>query len=374
MIIKKRTIALLIGFSFIGGLDGYCKEAAQPTTQGGTGAKTSAEVKKEEPPKVVVKVNGAEIDELDLLGMTNTLIPGAVIHGSVSEKKRIEIKKKAFDMLITNELMYQEAKKQDIKVKKNEIEKKIDEIKKRLIKNKTTLDKTLKNAKLTMKELEKEIENSLYIDKLNKKIDEEIKANAAKKITDSYLEDYYNKNKEKFKIPERIRLREILLRVDPGSGPKGWEEAQVRAEEILKEIKAGKDFAKLAIEVSEDMYASNGGDMGFAHIGSIMPEIEAVAEKLNVGDVAGPIWSLFGYHIIKLEEKAPVVQETFAEVKENLKKDLEITEFKKRKKEWLTGLKKVAEIEYMNEEDRKLMNMKAPEKKEDGKDGKDNKH
>ena len=53
MIIKKRTIALLIGFSFIGGLDGYCKEAAQPTAQGGAAANLPAEEKKE-PPKVLV--------------------------------------------------------------------------------------------------------------------------------------------------------------------------------------------------------------------------------------------------------------------------------------------------------------------------------
>jgi|SRR3972149_220802 len=365
----KRIIITLAGFIFLFAWNGYCADKKGALPSKAVDVKTPAEEKKEEPPKVVIKVNGAEIDELDLLGMINTIIPGAVVHGSITEKKQIEVRKKAFDTLITNELMYQEAKKQNIKVKKNEIEKQIDAVRKRLKKNKTTLDKTLKNAKLTMKDLEKEIENSLSISKLNEKIDKELKANVAQKITDTYLEDYYNKNKEKFKEPERIRLREILLRADPGSGPKGWEEVRLRAEDILKELKAGKDFAKLAEEVSEDMYASKGGDLGFAHMGSIMPEIEAVAEKMNVGDVAGPIWSLYGYHIIKLEEKAPAVQKTFAEVKENLKKNLEDTDYKRMKLKWLKELKKDAKIEYMNEEDRKLM--EPVKKKTDEGDKKD---
>lgn len=368
MIVVKRTIVLLIGFVFIGSLNGYCKETVQPKAQGGTIPNLPAEEKKEGPPKVVLKVNGVEINELDLLGMTNTLIPGAVVHGSISEKKKIEIKKKAFDTLITNELMLQEAKKQNIKVKKNEIEKRIDEIKKQQKKKKTTLDKILKDAKLTMEELKKEIENTLYINKLNEKINQELKEEAVKMITDAHLEEHYNTNKEKFMVPERLRLREILLRADAGGGINAWEKIRLRTEAILKEIKEGKDFAKIAQEVSEDTYASMGGDMGFAHMGSIMAELEAVAEKLNVGDVAGPIMSLYGYHIIKLEEKAPAVQQTFAEVKENLKIDLEETELKKMKKAWLMGLKKDAKIEYMNEEDRNLM--KAPEKKEDAKDNK----
>jgi len=330
----KRIIITLAGFIFLFAWNGYCADKKGALPSKAVDVKTPAEEKKEEPPKVVIKVNGAEIDELDLLGMINTIIPGAVVHGSITEKKQIEVRKKAFDTLITNELMYQEAKKQNIKVKKNEIEKQIDAVRKRLKKNKTTLDKTLKNAKLTMKDLEKEIENSLSISKLNEKIDKELKANVAQKITDTYRE-----------------------------------EVRLRAEDILKELKAGKDFAKLAEEVSEDMYASKGGDLGFAHMGSIMPEIEAVAEKMNVGDVAGPIWSLYGYHIIKLEEKAPAVQKTFAEVKENLKKNLEDTDYKRMKLKWLKELKKDAKIEYMNEEDRKLM--EPVKKKTDEGDKKD---
>src|SRR3989344_3607758 len=357
----KKILVPVIGIIFIYTWNGYCKEAAQPQIQGTTDKKASAEEEKKEPPKVVIKVNGKEIDELAMLGMVNTLIPGAVVHGSVSAKKQREIRKSAIERLITAELLFQEAKKQGIKIKKKEI-------KKRLKKNKTTLEDTLKKSRLSMEELEREIEKNLAVNKINDNKNKETKAKAAEKVTEAYLEEHYNNNKEKFKEPERTRLREILIRADPSGGQKVWDEARARSEEILKEIKAGKDFAKLAKEFSQDIYASKGGDMGFGHKGSIIPEIEMVANKLQVGEVAGPIWSIYGYHIIKLEEKSPPIQRTFAEVKGNLKKELEETEFKKMKIQWIEELKKEAKIEYLNEEDKKMM--EGTEKKVDDKDKK----
>src|SRR3990172_1584032 len=350
----KKILIPVIGIIFICTWNGYCKEAVQPTEKGGTGANLPAEEKKE-PPKVVIRVNGVEIDELAMLGMVNTLIPGAVVHGSVSAKKQREIRKSAIEQLITAELLSQEAKKQGIKIKKKKIEKEIKELKKRLKKNKTTLEDTLKKNRLTMEELEREIEKNLAVNKINDNKNKETKAKALEKVTDAYLEEHYKNNKEKFIQPESTRLREILIKADPSGGPKVWEVARARSEEILKDIKAGKDFAKLAKEFSEDIYAPKGGDMGFGHKGSIIPEIEDVAGKIKVGEVAGPIWSIYGYHIIKLEEKAPPIQRTFDDVKENLKKEREEAEFKKMKIQWIEELKKEAKIEYLNEEDKKMM-------------------
>src|SRR3989344_3913025 len=176
----KKILIPVIGIIFICTLDGYCKEAAQPQIQGTADKKAPAEEEKKEPPKVVIKVNGK-------------------------------------------------------KIKKKEIEQEIKELKKRLKKNKTTLEDTLKKNRLTMEALEKELEKNLSISKLNINKNKEFKANAAKKVTETYLEEHYNNNKEKFKEPERTRLREILIRADPSGGQKVWEEARVRSEEILKE-------------------------------------------------------------------------------------------------------------------------------------------
>lgn len=367
MFMIKRTIVLLIGFIFLGGLDGYCKEAAPPAGTGGAVANLPAEEKIEQP-RVLIRVNGAKIDELDVLGMINTLIPGAAVHGSVSEKKQREIRKTAFERLLTAELLSQEAKKQGTIITKKEIEGEINKFKKRLKKDKTTLEETLKKNRLTMEDLERVIGNNLAKDKIQNTKNKEIKARVTEKVTNEYIEGYYKDNMTKFQIPESTRLREILIRADPSGGQKAWEEAKVRSDEIMKDIKAGKDFAKLAKEFSQDIYAEKGGDMGLGHKGSIIPEVESVAEKLKIGEVAGPIWSIYGYHIIKLEEKVPPKQLTFDEVKKIIREEREQFEFRKMKLSWLAQLKKEAKIEYLNEEDRKMM--EATEKKADDKENK----
>lgn len=357
MITVKRAFILLIVFIFVGNWNGYCTEEA-----GNIGIKSSSKQEGEKP-KAVIKVNDAEINELDVLGMVNTMTPGAVVHGAISDKKQMEIRKKALNLVIVNELLAQEATKQELKVTKKEIEKEIKELRKRYKKNKTTLEETLKKNKFTLEELRKEIEKDIAIAKIRAEKGKEFKVKAAGVVTGEFMLQYYNENLEKFQIPESTRLRSILIRAEPGGGQKAWDEAFARTNELLDEIKSGKDFAELAKEFSQDIYAASGGDMGLGHQGTIIPEVEVVANKLQVGEAAGPIWSIYGFHIIKLEERNPPVQLSFDQVKEELKKDRESYAVKTMTNKWLLELKKAAKIEYLNEEDRKMMG--AKEIKED---------
>lgn len=370
MMIKKMTFSMMLALILLGSWNGYCEEATPAEKTEASKVKPTS-TKEDEKPKVVIKVNGEEINELDILGMVNTMIPGAATHGSVTEQKQDEIKRSAYDRLITKKLLAQEANKEGIVVARKDIEKEVKELRKRYRKNKTTLEDVLKKSKFTMNELKKEIEKDLAVNSIRAKKVEEFKAKAAEIWTDASLEGYYNGNLEKFQIPEAIRLRNILIKADPGGGQNAWEDAKKRAEDIMNELREGKDFAELATKYSEDIYASQGGDMGLGHQGTIISEVESIANTLNPGEAAGPIWSIYGFHIIKLEEKVPPVQMPFDQVKENLKKDRESYEIKKGMNIWINRLKMAAKIEYMNEEDRKMMGQKEEVKEND--DNKDDK-
>ena len=325
------TLALFLLFSFFHFLlfiPSFAAEAGPPAAE----------------KKIVARVNGIGLTEDDLQGEVNKIIPGEIVHRSLTEERIKGIMKRALDNLIIGELIYQEAKAQGLKVKKKEIDMEIKELRERL---KEPLEDIIEKNKLGMEDLRREIERSLLIKKAIEKMDRNIEAQVKKRLTDTYLREYYEKNKERFKEPERIRLREILLRVDPGGGQAQWDEVKAKATDILKRIKAGEDFARLATELSQDEYAKKGGDMGFVHKGSLIPEIEAEAERLKIGEVAGPIWTIYGYHIIKLEEKAPPIQRTFEETKERLRKSLKEEEFKDMRNGWIAGLKEKANIEYL---------------------------
>lgn len=295
--------------------------------------------------KIVVRVNGVELTEEDLREEIGRIIPQATYHGAPLRKKAEEFREQALQSLILQEIKYQEARRQKIKVRRKDIEKDVNKIKERF--KGEDFEEVLKKNNMTIETVKGKIERRLMVEALEKKIDKELKKRAEKTVTKKYLLDYYENNKEKFVQPERMRLREILIRIDPGGGQKNWDEAKAKAEEIMKRAKEGEDFAKLAREYSEDEYAAKGGDMGLVHKGSVMPEIEHVASELKVGEIGGPVWTLYGYHIVRLEELAPPIQMEYKEVKDRLKLTLREKEYWSLKSNWINGLKEGAKIEIV---------------------------
>lgn len=125
--------------------------------------------------------------------------------------------------------------------------------------------------------------------------------------------DVYTAEKESFQKPERVRAAHILIKTDERSEAA----ALSLANEVLAQLKDGKDFKLLAAKYSEDASAAtNLGSLGAFGRGKMVPEFEEAAFALREpGELAGPVKSRFGYHIIKLEEYMPAREASFDEVK-----------------------------------------------------------
>ncbi|MDH5738065.1 MAG: peptidylprolyl isomerase, partial [Gammaproteobacteria bacterium] len=131
---------------------------------------------------------------------------------------------------------------------------------------------------------------------------------------------HFEANKENYTQPERKRFAHILIEVNddrPG------EAALQIISDIAAEISAGKDFAALARERSEDSGSgANGGDLDYQEAGTFVPEFETAGHALTVGEVSSPVKTEFGYHLIKLldveEARVPVL----ADIQEQIAKDL----------------------------------------------------
>jgi parvulin-like peptidyl-prolyl isomerase len=129
-----------------------------------------------------------------------------------------------------------------------------------------------------------------------------------------------------------------------------WNAAKKKAMELAERTRNGEDFAELAREHSEGPSAAKGGDMGWAHRGSLLQELDYVASTLKKGEVSGPVMTIYGYHILKLEDIKPSVLKKYADVnKEQLAKELKAKEQKRLLKSWKTGLISRANIEYLRE-------------------------
>jgi len=321
---------------------------SEATTWAAVEGNDNAEVAVETPPepKMVATVNGVVIDERHLAAETNRIIPGSLIHGSVAQGKLAGIRRHALDNLVIDELIYQEAQKSSIKVSDKDVKKSLKKIKKRF---KEPFDDVIARSGFSVEDVTKQIRKDILLARYMGERDKSFWEDVRNRVDEEFMREYYDKNIEKFKIPERVRLSEIFLKADPGGGPEHWAEIEVKANKALERIKGGEDFAKVAREVSESPYAKEGGAMGFVHRGSLLPEIEKAVEKLSINELVGPVWTIHGYHIFRLEEIAPSIQRTFDEVKGALKGDLEKKEFERIKEQMVADLKKNAKIVYADD-------------------------
>ena len=134
------------------------------------------------------------------------------------------------------------------------------------------------------------------------------------KVSDADVQAYYNQHASEYQVPEQSRSRHILIKTSGGAA-KSDAEAKAKADDLLKQIKAGGDFAALAKANSEDPGSgAQGGELGFARRGTMVPEFDTAIFTQKIGDTT-IVKSQFGYHIIQVEERQTAHSQPLNEVK-----------------------------------------------------------
>lgn len=267
--------------------------------------------------KVVARVNEVAITESQVEAVINELMPNAFYHVTLKQDKRAAFRPEAIEEIIKRELYYQEAVRLGLRVQRSELNEAIDKIKGRF-KSKSDFQKTLKASGTSMEAFEKATEKGLLINKFS---NEEILSKS--KVTDEYLKDYYEKTKRDFIRPEALKIRHILIKVDPASTREEREKIKKEAADILARARKGEDFGELAYNYSADQWRVKGGDLGLVHRGRLEAALDEVAFKLEIGQISDLTETIYGYHILKLDEKVPPIQLSFDEIRDKLRKQVE---------------------------------------------------
>lgn len=134
-------------------------------------------------------------------------------------------------------------------------------------------------------------------------------------VTDEVVQQYYTDHQPAYTKPEEVHARHILLKVPPDTAPELKEPVHKKAEDVLKKVKAGEDFAKLAQKYSEDSSAAQGGDLGTFARGKMVPAFDESAFALAPGATSELVESPFGFHIIKVESKQEARTQPLEEVR-----------------------------------------------------------
>jgi peptidyl-prolyl cis-trans isomerase D len=132
--------------------------------------------------------------------------------------------------------------------------------------------------------------------------------------TQQEIQQYYNAHQTEFQVPEQSRSRHILISVPNGADAKTDAAAKAKAEDVLKQLKAGGSWDALAAKYSEDPGSKDkGGELGFAKRGAMVPEFDNAIFTQKLGDIA-IVKSQFGYHIVQVEERQTAHSEALNEV------------------------------------------------------------
>jgi len=150
----------------------------------------------------------------------------------------------------------------------------------------------------------------------------EEKIGASIDVNDNILRQIYNTNMDRFRSGERVRVRHILFKTTEKSAD-DVKKIEAKAADVLKQIKGGADFAKLATEHSEDPGSKDkGGEYGWMERGQTVPNFEQSAFSLKKDEISGLVKTEYGYHIIQVLERSEANLRPFDEVKGELATEL----------------------------------------------------
>jgi peptidyl-prolyl cis-trans isomerase C len=153
--------------------------------------------------------------------------------------------------------------------------------------------------------------------------------------TDAEAKKYFEQNKAEFSTPESAKLRHILV------------ETEKEIKDVLARLKKGDKFEDIATQVSICPSKVRGGDLDWMPRGSLVPEIEDVAYKMNKGQIEGPVKTKFGYHVLYLEDKKPGEDASFDQVKDYIVEQLKYQKQQEQYEKIADSLRKKMNVQIL---------------------------
>ena len=266
-------------------------------------------------PDVVARVNGEPINRADLEEAVAEIEARAGQPMPADQRDRVL--RAVLDQLIGYRLLVQESTTRKTAVTDGQVDARIDQIRSQFP-SEEVFKEQLQQRKTTLAELREDTRHSMQITAM---LQAELDARTA--VSAEQVNDFYVKNPASFQQGERVKASHILVRVQANADPAEREKARAKAAGLLADLKAGKDFAALAKQYSDDPGSgAQGGDLGYFQRGQMVPPFETAAFALPVGQTSDLVLSDFGFHIIRVTDRQAGRTQPLDEVKADIEEYL----------------------------------------------------
>ncbi len=268
----------------------------------------------------VVRINGTELTDRDLLREMLIIFPYARQHNGFPKAEEAKIRMGALKMIEFEELVYQEAVRREMTVPPATLQKAQTEFRAQFP-NQEAFDEFLKTEMQGSKQrLRQQIRRSLLVDQL-------LKAEVTDKATVTLAEAraYYDKNPNVFRYSESVSIQTISILPSDKASDEVKKQAHKTAEEACQKAKATtsyQEFGLLAEKISEDDFHVNMGDHKAIDSDKLPPEIVKAAQSMQPGQVSDLLQLGTFYTCFRLNAHTPAGKRTFAQVKDGLRQSL----------------------------------------------------
>jgi len=234
-----------------------------------------------------------------------------------------------------------ESRKAGIKIDKTAVNKELDALKKQFPTD-TEYKNELARRNLTEETLRARLER-------NAAVQQYIGQQYAGKIvvTDRDLMAYYENHLDLVKQPLQARVSHILIQTDPSWEESRKQEARRKAEQILKSVKKGQDFAALAREQSDGPTRTSGGDLGYVRKGQLDAPLDNAVFRMKAGETSDVIETSYGFHLFKLVDLKPETILAYDAVKEQIRQHLTLEKARQDADLYAKSLREKASVDIL---------------------------
>lgn len=295
--------------------------------------------------KPVVRVNGAVLTDRDLLREMYAIFPYAKQHNGFPKAQEASIRQGALEMIIFEELVYQEAERRKLTVSAAKLNQAEAEFRKQFH-SPDEYDQYMQAEMHGSRQmLRQQITRSLLIEEILKA---EVDDKSA--VTLAEVRAYYDKNPKRFQTGESFNIQSISFMPPQKPTPEIIEKNRKRAEDALRQAKATtsyEGFGLLAEKISEDDFRVNMGDHKAVGADKLPPQIVKAAQSMQAGQVSGLIQIGNAFTIFRLNAHNPARKQPFAEVKADLRTELGKSKYERLRSNLAKQLRAKAKIEIV---------------------------
>lgn len=336
---KRHVAALLIAAASVA--------SAQVASHAPTSIKAAAPAVSPLTPtnKPVARVNGAVLTDRDLLREMYAIFPYARQHNGFPKEMEAQIRQGALQMIVFEELVYQEALRRKLQVPVARLDKDEAQFRSQFSSPQEFQEYLKDECNGSPKVLREKIRRSLLIDSLLKS---EVQGKSV--VTPAAARAYYDTHAKEFQHGENFSIQTISIVPPQKADAAALKEARKRADDALRQAKATKnyrEFGLLAEKISEDDWHVNMGDRKNVEAAALPPPIVQAARKMKVGEVSELFQFGANYTLFRLNGYLPAGKVPFEQVKATLQSDLQKTKVNQLRSQLNKRLQKNAKIELL---------------------------